>query len=55
MSEQRSGRKKHIVEGEVSTIKRGSQGLGTRKQVGTGGFMRAFRRLVKGIKNEEKK
>lgn len=56
MSERRSGRKKHLVEGEVTEVKRSSRGLGTYERVGEGsGFMRAFRRMLKGLKDEKEK
>ena len=56
MSEKRSGRKKHLVEGEVSEIKRSARGLERYERVGErSGFMTAFRRLWKGIRNEEEK
>ena len=56
MSEKRSGRKKHLVEGEVSEVKRSARGLERYERVGErSGFMTAFRRLWKGIKDEEKK
>ena len=54
MSERRSGRKKHLVEGEVTEVKRSSRGLGTYERVGEGScFMRAFRRMLKGLKDEK--
>ena len=53
MSERRSGRKKHLVEGEVSEVKRSAR-VGTQLKVGDAvGFMTAFRRLIKGIKNDQ--
>ena len=56
MSEKRSGRKKHLVQGEVSELKRSARGLGRHERVGEeAGFMRAFRRLWKGYRNEEEK
>ncbi|MBQ6335264.1 MAG: hypothetical protein IJI46_09370 [Erysipelotrichaceae bacterium] len=55
MSEKRSGRKKHVVEGEVSEIVRMAEGLKRKERVGESGFMSAFRRIVKGIRNAEEK
>ena len=48
MSENRSGRKKHIVEGTVEEIKKTERSIG--QSVGQRGnsFMKAIRRLLKG-------
>ena len=54
MSEKR-GRKRHIVQGEVSQVRRSNSGLGRTTRVGEGGFMSAMRRILRSNRNEEKK
>ncbi len=54
MSERRSGRKRHMAEGQVSQVRRSQRGLGTHRRVGEStGFMTAFRRLLKGSRDEK--
>ena len=53
MSENRGGRKKHMVEGTVSEIKRSQRGIGRKVGEMAGNALTAFRRLLK--VEEEKK
>ena len=50
MSERKSGRKKHVVQGVVSEVKKSARALEDGKSVGESGFMRSFRRWLKGVK-----
>ena len=50
MSEKKSGRKKHMVSGEVKEIKKSVEGLGVDERVGESGFMSVIRKLLKGMK-----
>ena len=48
MSEKRSGRKKHIVEGTVEEIKKTERSIDQSVGGRENGFMKAIRRLLKG-------
>ncbi len=52
MSENRGGRKKHIVEGTVSEIRRSQRGIGRRVGEAAGNALTAFRRILKGVEKK---
>ena len=52
MSENRSGRKKHIVEGTASEIKRSQRGIGRKVGEAAENALTAFRRFLKGVEKK---